>query len=46
MKYKALLTKEGGKEKALAIYTDARSMYHAVSKETMDELLGWKQLSI
>ena len=44
--YKALLTKEGGKEIALAIYTDARSMYHAVSKETMDELLGWKQLSI
>ena len=38
--YKALLAREGGKERALAIYQKARGNYHSVSTGTLDELLG------
>ncbi|NND77047.1 MAG: aminopeptidase, partial [Flavobacteriales bacterium] len=40
--YKAM--KENGKlEMAKDIYSKARPNYHAVSKNTMDDLLGWSQ---
>lgn len=39
--YKALLD-AGQEERAKDIYAKARSNYHAVSRETMDALLGWE----
>ena len=39
--YKAILGTQGGKERAMEIYRQARGGYHAVSRETMDELLDW-----
>lgn len=41
--YKALIKADPTKERALAIYQKARPNYHAVSTETMDELLGYKK---
>lgn len=40
--YKALIATPAGRERALAIYAQARPRYHAVSTKTLDELLGWK----
>lgn len=40
--YKALLKSEGGLTAAKAIYEKARPNYHAVSTETIDNLLGHK----
>src|SRR5690554_1284585 len=38
--YKAVLKSEAGKERALEIYEKARPNYHAVSRSTLDDLLG------
>ena len=40
--YKAILKSNGGLPAAKAIYEKARPNYHAVSTETMDNLLGYK----
>jgi hypothetical protein len=40
--YAELLERPGGRERALAIYAEARPRYHAVATGTLDELLGWK----
>ena len=40
--YKALLKSDGGLSAAKAIYVKARPNYHAVSAETMNNLLGYK----
>ena len=39
--YKKLLEVDGGKDIARAIYTKARPMYHAVSRQTIDDVLKW-----
>jgi leukotriene-A4 hydrolase len=39
--YKELASTPAGKEKALAIYAEARPRYHSVSTGTIDEILGW-----
>lgn len=39
--YKAILKSDAGKERAMEIYEKARPNYHAVSRQTIDELLGW-----
>jgi aminopeptidase N len=39
--YEALLASEDGKARALAIYEKARPRYHAVSRRTLDALLGY-----
>lgn len=39
--YEAVLATPGGKERALSIYRRARMRYHAVSTNTLDELLGY-----
>jgi aminopeptidase N len=41
--YKSILKSEAGKERALMIYKKARPNYHAVSRETLDDLLGVKK---
>ena len=41
--YKAILKSAAGKERAEAIYQEARPNYHAVSRETLDKLLGYQQ---
>jgi aminopeptidase N len=41
--YRALLEKDGNPERALEIYEQARPNYHAVSRQTMDELLGYSR---
>jgi len=38
--YEALLASEDGKTRALAIYEKARPRYHAVSRRTLDAMLG------
>jgi leukotriene-A4 hydrolase len=38
--YRALLTSEAGKAQAKAIYAKARPGYHAISRATIDELVG------
>lgn len=38
--YKALLTSEDGKVQATAIYKKARDGYHAISRDTLDALMG------
>jgi hypothetical protein len=38
--YRALLTSEAGTAQAKAIYAKARPGYHAISRGTLDELLG------
>ncbi len=43
--YKALI-ESGKKDMALSIYKKARPNYHAVSRETMDELLGYEPSEI
>ena len=40
--YTALIATPEGRERALAIYAQARPRYHAVSTKTLDELLGWQ----
>ena len=39
--YEALVKTEAGKERALAIYRRARPRYHAISRRTLDGILGW-----
>lgn len=39
--YEALLARPDGKERALSIYRRARPRYHAVSRRTLDALLGF-----
>lgn len=39
--YKAILKSEGGKETALAIYEKARPNYHAVSRQSIDQMLDY-----
>ncbi|MGE3171354.1 MAG: M1 family metallopeptidase [Planctomycetota bacterium] len=41
--YEALLRAPDGRDRALAIYRQARPRYHAVSVRTLDELLGWSE---
>lgn len=40
--YKAILKSNSGMDGAQKIYAKARANYHAVSKETLDELLNWE----
>lgn len=40
--YRALASTGPGKERAKAIYRRARPGYHAISRGTLDELLGWE----
>jgi leukotriene-A4 hydrolase len=40
--YEALLAAPDGRERALAIYAKARPRYHAVSRRTLDALLGYR----
>jgi leukotriene-A4 hydrolase len=40
--YEELAKTPAGKERARAIYRQARPTYHPVSVETVDALLGWK----
>jgi len=40
--YKAILQSEAGRDRALAVYEQARPNYHAVSKETLDALMEWE----
>lgn len=40
--YKELVKTPAGLERARRIYSGARAHYHAVSRGTIDELLGWK----
>lgn len=40
--YRALLAAEDGKTRALAVYERARPRYHAVSKRTLDDMLGYR----
>ncbi len=40
--YSAMAQTDEGKQKALAIYRDARPGYHAVSTHTLDEILGYQ----
>ena len=39
--YKELMKTPEGIERARAIYTRARSRYHALTRDTIDEMLGW-----
>ncbi|MDX5347579.1 MAG: leukotriene A4 hydrolase C-terminal domain-containing protein, partial [Hymenobacteraceae bacterium] len=41
--YKALKERPEGLKRALEIYSKARPNYHAVSTNTLDELLNYKQ---
>lgn len=41
--YKAILKSDAGQERALAIYKNSRANYHAVSKETLDQLLSYEE---
>lgn len=41
--YKAILKSEAGKKRALTIYQKARPNYHAVSRATLDDLLGLRK---
>ena len=41
--YRKLLQVEGGRDLAKVIYTKARPTYHAVSRETIDRVLGWEK---
>jgi len=38
--YRALASRDEGKARAKAIYTEARSGYHSISQSTLDDLLG------
>jgi leukotriene-A4 hydrolase len=40
--YTALVKTPAGKEFAMSIYRRARPTYHAVSRGTIDEIVGWK----
>jgi aminopeptidase N len=39
--YEALVRTDAGRERALAVYQRARPGYHAVSRKTVDALVGW-----
>jgi hypothetical protein len=41
--YAEMAKSEAGKEKARAIYAEARPRYHAVATETIDKILSWKE---
>ncbi len=41
--YASLARTEPGRQRALSIYAKARPTYHAVSRETIDALLDWKE---
>ena len=41
--YKALVEADPSKDRARAIYAQARPNYHAVSRQTMDALLDWSE---
>ena len=41
--YAELVKTPTGKERALAIYKQARSTYHPVSVETVDAIVGWEK---
>ena len=40
--YTELAKTEGGKQRARAIYAQARPRYHAVSSEAIDKILQWE----
>jgi hypothetical protein len=40
--YQELVKTPAGKERALAIYKQARPTYHPLSVETVDAIVGWK----
>jgi len=40
--YRELMKTEAGRKRALEIYATARGRYHAVSRGTIDEVVGWK----
>jgi hypothetical protein len=42
--FTALVKSEDGKEIAKKIYSKARPNYHSVTANTIDEILGWKNL--
>ena len=39
--YRELVKTEEGRERARAIYATARPLYHAISRRTLDEIVGW-----
>ena len=39
--YKELVKTEAGKARAKEIYAKARPLYHAISRRTLDEIVGW-----
>ncbi len=41
--YQKLAQTPEGKQFALEIYREARPMYHAISRNTIDAILGWKE---
>jgi hypothetical protein len=41
--YEELVKTPAGKERALAIYKQARPAYHPLSVETVDAIVGWKE---
>lgn len=41
--YKALMTTEEGAEQAKSIYEEARPNYHAVARNTLDEVVDWTE---
>ncbi|MEZ6196245.1 MAG: M1 family metallopeptidase [Planctomycetota bacterium] len=40
--YRALLERPGGRERAAAIYREARPRYHAIARDSIDALLDWR----
>jgi len=41
--YKELVTTPEGKRRAEAIYAQARPLYHPISRETVDGVVGWQE---
>jgi hypothetical protein len=41
--YREMVKTPAGKTRALKIYATARGRYHAVSRGTIDEVVGWTQ---
>ncbi len=39
--YQELVKTDAGKERAKTIYAEARPLYHAISRRTLDEIVGW-----
>ncbi|MFQ5718648.1 MAG: M1 family metallopeptidase [Acidobacteriota bacterium] len=40
--YRALMTTAAGQARAREIYARARPLYHAISRRTVDEIVGWE----